>query len=50
MSSLFSINERKQKDRLAAVSPKRDNVLIGFNQNGPLQLDAITGRYCSACQ
>jgi hypothetical protein len=22
----------------------------GFNQNGPLQLDAITGRYCSASQ
>ena len=32
-----------QKDRVAAVSPK-DHVLIGFNQNGPLKLDAITGR------
>jgi len=24
--------------------------LIAFNQNGPLQLDAITGRYCTASQ
>ena len=39
-----------QKDRVAAVSPKKKHILIGFNQNGPLKLDAITGRYCSACQ
>jgi len=24
--------------------------LIAFNQNGPLQLDAVTGRYCTASQ